>query len=418
MSKKGFSLVELIVVMAILGIAMAVVMSVFIPTLKHYKQQSKIAETEIEKIVGLELLRTDLENAGAGLPWFVEDLNGDGDFTNDWVLLNNYLEAAGDPADDYNDASTAPPRAIVCGNDVGSPVSGTGLNNSDYLVIKSMFVRMSEETQKWTYITYDSTTGQVVVNTWPDNNENPQNTSLVVAIEPTRTADRQRVLATVLDNNRDPTQVFFERFGNLSTTPTPFEPFPGQSYLIFVIDPADNTNSLRMPFNRADYYISNTNVPTRCAPNTGVLMKAIISHADGSRTGWTPLLDCVADFQIILGLDNNENGIVGTYANADGSTVTGGLSENEGASAVDIQQVLGNAQLLRERLKEIRIYILAHEGQRDRDYDFGSTTIEVGEFGLGHDGANAFNLKNRIGNEYKRYRWKVYKMLIKPDNLS
>jgi prepilin-type N-terminal cleavage/methylation domain-containing protein len=398
MCKKGFSLIELVVTIFIFAIVMAIVTNAFIPALKHYKQQSKIAETEVEKIIGLEILRMDLELAGAGLPWLVEDIGEDGNFSNDWSNLDNYLEAADSPANKYNDANTAPPRAIVSGNDVGIPNSDEGINNSDYLVIKSMFIRLSTETHKWTYITNDTTIGKVVVNIWSNIDENPENTSLVVAVEPARSANKQRILITTLDNiTGTPSQVFFTTFESLFSPSPPYLPSPDESYLIYVIDPADNVTSLRMPFNRADYYISDRNVPLRCAPNTGVLVKTPISHADGKRTEEIPLMDCVADFQLIYGLDTNNDGEIDTRTN-------------------DIS--LLSAEDIRSQLKEIRTYILAHEGQKDIEYNFGRSTIDVGEFGLGHDGTNAFNLSSQIGSEYKYYRWKVYKMLIRPENLS
>src|SRR6185369_9315031 len=49
----------------------------------------------------------------------------------------------------------------------------------------------------------------------------------------------------------------------------------------------DDNSDLRMPFNRADFYVRNPigaaiKLPLRCAPNTGILFKAIIGQGNGT----------------------------------------------------------------------------------------------------------------------------------------
>jgi hypothetical protein len=151
-----------------------------------------------------------------------------------------------------------------------------------------------------------------------------------------------------------------------------------------------------MPFNRADYYIwrAHTNpaqdeVPDRCAPNTGVLRKAVISHADGGRRDVLPLLDCVADLQVIYRRDTDDDGTI------DNTT--------DDISALTTQQI-------RDQVKEIRVYILAHEGQRDVNYTQTPTTIYVGDPGIG--GGRNFNIGTNVN-----YRWKLYTLVVKPNNL-
>lgn len=402
-SEKGFSLIELIVVMFLLGFAIMIASNSFVTVLKKSKLESKIAETQIEKIVGLEILRQDIEEAGIGLPWYVEDINGDNNFNNDWSALNNYLEA--DNTESYNAYDDAPddaPRAIVGDN-------AAGLNNSDILVIKSTVVRINDEARKWTYLTNDGTS--TTVNTWSDANENFDNETQVIAILP-KISEVHRVLMTRTDvaNN-----VFFTQYENVTTSYT----LPTRMvYMIYGIgpdnDPAAPTSSLRMPFNRADYFITNANVPARCAPGTGVLIKAQINHSNGRRGAGMALIDCVADFQVIFGLDMDEDGTIGTYSTPDGLTVTDAPFEAEGETFANVQSTLSDAALLRNRLKEVRIYILTHEGQRDTDFEFGQTTITVGEYALGQ----TINLPNVVGDpEYSFYRWKVYTLVVRPENL-
>lgn len=139
---KGFSLIELIIVMGLLGILLAITAGNFATLLSSLKTTSKVAETEIEKIVGLDILRQDIEHTGYGLPWDID--------TGNWGDIS-YLEAASqnicssnNNISDYND-TTAPPRGIISGDNVCD-------DGSDYLVIKSTVVRNNEEAQKWTYI--------------------------------------------------------------------------------------------------------------------------------------------------------------------------------------------------------------------------------------------------------------------------
>jgi len=71
--------------------------------------------------------------------------------------------------------------------------------------------------------------------------------------------------------------------------------------------------------------------------------------------------------------------------------------------------------LLRKRLKNVRVYVLAHEGQKDTFYTYPNATINLEDQELGV--LKAFDLSTVIGSTYANYRWKVYTMVIKPFNL-
>ena len=121
-----------------------------------------------------------------------------------------------------------------------------------------------------------------------------------------------------------------------------------------------------MPFNRADYFISkidesgNNIVPKRCAADTGVLVKATVNHSDGTFT-YLPLLDCVADMQVIYCLDTTGDGRCDTL-HADPATGTID-SYSDDLTAL-------TAQTIREQVKQVRVYILAHEGQKDTTFTY------------------------------------------------
>lgn len=368
--EAGFTLIELLITMVMFLLVIAAASNIFTGLLTQFKQQSKITETNIEGIVGLEILRQDIGHAGYGLPWVIP-------------TGVTYSEASSTPASTYNDASN-PPRAIVSGN-------GTGFNGSDYLVIKAVKVARNDACQKWT--TQSSSNTKRV---WSIASEDLNGTDRVIVVFPGSTDLNSRSLVVSGGN-------FTTTFNNTSG----FAPsIATDTNIIYGVDPDTN---LRMPFNRADYYISTSNVPQRCAEpgtGTGVLVKSVIEHATGNRGAGLPLLDCVADIQIIYRVDNNNDG---TIDNTTDNLAT--LTDTNSNGIIDDREI-------REQIKEVRVYILAHEGQYDRNYTFTNftpsacaTCIRIGEFGMGSD----FNLAT-ITN-YQNYRWKMYTLVVKPNNL-
>lgn len=378
-NKDGFTLIELLVVMVVFVVVIAISADTFKVIARQSAQQVKMSETQIEDIVGLELLRTDIEHAGYGLPWnYSETLAGYSEATSPATAVN------------YNDTAATVPRPILSGNDMAAY-----LNQSDYLVIKSTVAGMNAQSQRWSYFIDDAGARQ----TWTTDNLDP--TDRVVIIRPAAGATAQRRLAT--------------NGGAFSPQYAAFAGFPVQADdLIYgIIADATSTTPIRVPFNRTDYYISRpADISTSCAPNTGVLYKTTLNHGDGAFREY-PLLDCVADFQIIYRLDMDEDGTVGTSSNADGS----GVSSSEGI--VDVPATFLSADLIRSRLKEVRVYILIHEGQRDPDFNYPTNTVTVGDATLGLGGAvKIFDLAAIIGGNWQNYRWKVIQLVVKPKNLS
>ncbi len=378
--EEGFSLVELLITMVIFVLTIAAATAIFVPLLTQFKQQSKMAETQIEGIVGLETLRRDIEQAGYGLPWNIPTGVA-------------YTEASSSPASTYNDTVPNPPRAILSGNDA---VTNTVIGTSDYLVIKSTIVGTNDAAPKWTYIVGKGD-GTANVKTWGTTTDDFASTDWIIALIPSRgeSEANQRILV----NNGSTFSVKFGAGG--STVAANFAPaLQYDKYLVYGVSNSTSISKLWMPFNRADYYINNTssNIPPRCALGTGLLMKSVIAQADGSRSSGMPLMDCVADMEIIYGLDVNNNGNI-TYTN-------------------DISSIgTYSAQTIRDQVKEVHVYILSHEGQKDANYTFTgftgacATCVMVGEFGLGND----FDLS--VITDWQRYRWKVDTMVVHTKNL-
>jgi hypothetical protein len=181
---------------------------------------------------------------------------------------------------------------------------------------------------------------------------------------------------------------------------TPFNSLAGfsssdENRIVYGVDP---DTDLRMPFNRADYYVSTSvTKPGRCAQGTGILMKAIVDQSNGGFSGSSlPLLDCVADMQVVTYLDQIPplDGIAETFSN--------GLS-------------LPDAQTIRDQLKEVRVYILAHEGQRDTSYTHITNPMLVGESAtLGRN----FDFATHGITNWQNYRWKVYTLVVRPNSLN
>ncbi|MEW6569826.1 MAG: hypothetical protein AB1390_01425 [Nitrospirota bacterium] len=379
MIKKGagFALVELLVTMAIFLLTISAASSVFVPLLTQCKQQSRITESNIEGILGLEILRRDVEHAGFGLPWEIpEGLT--------------YFEAANPPGSDFNEVTasgtTDPPRAIQSGNDVNYPDIVKG---SDYLVIKATNVAINEAATKWADISNDGS--RIYVKSWASTADDLNAGDRVIVLVLSKGENGQRILKTSDNNNRNFTVQF-----NQSSFSKEFSPLQGETYLIYgVTGPANPaTKPLMMPFNRADYYVSNRNVPQRCAPRTGVLRKALLNHSGTYQGGIHPLLDCVADMQVIYGFDKD----------ADGDFEPGSGDEYINSLA------RFTAQEIREQVKEVKIFILAHEGQKDVNYRYSNDTISVG-------GALGRNFSLSTIPNYQNYRWKVYTIVVKPHNL-
>lgn len=66
-NNRGVTLIELLVTLVILGITLSAVYLTYNSILVDFKQQTKISETQMDKDLGLEILRLDLEHLGYGI---------------------------------------------------------------------------------------------------------------------------------------------------------------------------------------------------------------------------------------------------------------------------------------------------------------------------------------------------------------
>jgi hypothetical protein len=317
---------------------------------KQYKVQTKITESNVEGILGLELLRQDLESLGYGLPW-------------------SNLPSYSEPSPPVQNDDGAAPRAVA-----KVDASTLGINNgSDYLVIKSALVGMDAAAGKWTTLRAEEGTRP-----WGSTEEDLATGDYVIVLAPGGSATDQRVLLTPFQG------VSFE---SLSAY-VPANEF--QTNIVYGID----TGTLQRPFNRADYFIADGAdypTPQHCAPNTGVLVKAVVVHdGDGSTPDLLPLLDCVADMQVMFGFDSSGDRQVDSWEGT-----TGGRTADQ----------------IRTQLVEVRVNLLVQQGQRDGSYRYPNPTVYVGDNTIG--GVHSIDV-----SAYRNYRWKQYSIVVRPRNLA
>jgi hypothetical protein len=351
---------------------------------------TKTAESNVEGIIGLEIMRTDLEHAGYGLPYA---LPFSATFEESQVA-NNSLANGINPTD-FNDNkisslvdATKVPLAIQ-----GKAATGAGAweNGRDYIVIKSTLSGMNAAANKWSYI--DGVGGTSTIYSW-GNNDFVADERVITLNALTR--------ALVATSSTDFSYQVTVSGTNLIPAAAYRPPNNTTRYLVYGVSSAVD---LRVPYNRVDYYIKRpTDISPRCANGTGTLYKGVMSHGDGLVTNTEyPLFDCVADMQIFYGVD----------ANTDDDINEVNFHGNENYFSTM------SAENLRKQLKTIHVYILAHEGKKDKSYTYPSSTVQVGETINGTDYGRTYDLSllDGIGSEWANYRWKLYKIVVTPRNL-
>lgn len=416
---RGFTLPEMIVVCALFVMVIMITGSSFKTIISQAVKLRASEESNIEGIVGLEMMRHDIEQAGFGLPWISMDDDNP-------LVLPDYDEASSAPHSNYNDGGTNGacriPRAIVTGDNLAASATDSIaiLPNTDYLAIKATTVGRNAASQRWTYVTYSGTTSPKAkppVSMLSDNI--PSGAGVIVTrreMVQINGSDRYAAKLIYDADNTTSHQYFYQQFPS-SGDSLKLEWSPQRKEQVHFIYGVDN-GALRMPFNRANFFVGrpqdSAQVPPTCAPNTGILYKTTVNHGDGRLT-YIPLIDCVADMQVVLGFDMDGSGQVLAFSDANGTNVSGSPSAVDGIPLITaVQNTLADASLLRERLRVVKVYILAQEGRSDTNYN-STTPIIVGNALLGE--TTLTKQYDLAANNALNYRWKVYKIIAKPKNL-
>jgi prepilin-type N-terminal cleavage/methylation domain-containing protein len=391
--QSGFSLIEVLVVMVIFSIIIVAASQTFTGLLADFKKQSKIAETNIEGMLGLEVMRRDIISAGYGLYWSLDPKTAPttSAFTDEVSVA---ADANGAALND--DLNSDAPRALVFG-------SGYGLNSSDRFAVRSMNVAANCNSECFNYL---FTSPTFTVNSWTPANDNIAKTDYVTVMKPD---DTHRWLVFT----KSPAK-FTAKMQDVLTSYSSGTTSGQATSIIFSLG-TDSTP--RLPFNRADFYIANTGMPSRCAAGTGVLYKKVVNLSTTS-TGYhpaIPLLDCVADMQVAYRYDSTG----GNYGDlVTDVTPTNGIDVFPWHDTTDDEDPVWSEKA--RQIREVRIYILAQEGQRDNTFTYPNQTVRVGEaaFSFGTTATQSIPLGRTFDlsgiTDWQRYRWKIYTVIVQP----
>ena len=425
-NEKGFTLIELIITMSVFLVVIIIAAQTFNTVVTQYSKISKSEESNIEGVIGLEVMRHDIEQMGFGLPWGL--ISGhtvtysEADSANWSADTSNYSK--------MNDNTTSPPvpRAFVGFDSFAN--NGANLFG-DFIGVKGSTVGRSKAAQLWNYIPYQNYStasgreSRPVA--WPSNN----------------LAAGDKVIAIRTNfNNPDDDHLLVDSAGtfefNYNTNGSINDDFlPIDSLQTHMIYGIERTTALRMPFNRTDYFVKvpdalttdSTSIPAFCAPGTGVLYKATVNQGtSGTSPGkynYIPLLDCVANMQVVLGWSFNSGtskaqDAVHAYSSMPDktsysvSTLSATSVALPATVASDIQGWLQDPKGIREHLKLIKIYLLVQEGKRDSRYTYPVNSIVVGDQA---NGELILTQQYTFSAEQLKYRWKLYKIIVRPKNL-
>lgn len=417
MNRKGYSLVELLVVMVIFLIILGISNYAFERVIKAAGGQSKSVESQIEGVVGLEILRRDIEQAGYALLWHYQNVFPASDSFKEVDVAAGYA-VDGIDSTSFNDPlptnpselATNAPHAIMVGTTttggkiLGSAVDKATNPGTDYLVIKSVAVAFNENSKRWSFVNYsgNETSNKSYVQT-RGSVDDLQNGDQVISLLSTFSKDVGDDRLLLMNGT-----TFSYTYSGINPPSDEFKPSSADQkatvYGIHATDP-------KMPFNRADYYVArpSSSMPKYCNPGTGILYKA---EANQVKTGtpagkmtFHPLVDCVGDMQVMFEMDGS------------GLANTGPITFSETLVGLTAREV-------RERMRTVRVYLLMHEGKKDTSFQYPYTdannVLQVGDPKLSSSGRTwtADEMADKFGPDWRNYRWKVLSVVARPKNLN
>lgn len=355
---SGFSVVEIIVVMAIFLIILGGIFSAYLAQLKTSTTEYKFAETDIDIGIARNILERDISTAGYGL------------------------------ADDYTaDPSIPLPVALKANN--GNPdeltLTGTSLGTS------------SRTAQAWTYLSgIDGVSGLPTFHAWNDSREDIRVNSdtakndAVILIEPTTKKLLTQGTSWLFKYSGSP--------ANLTTLPCGTNAGSGVTYgtptmgtLVYGLQRSDNPKPA-VPYYTVLYKLDSTRRSANCNSGTFALTRAETTST--SIPNGDPVLQCVLDMEVAFGLDTDGNGTIDVWD--DGGT--------EAATYTTNKKLLKN-------LKQVRVYMLVQSGNYDPLYTYPAASVRVGDSNL------AVGRTIPINGNLSHYRWKMVNLNITPRNV-
>ncbi len=350
------TLIELLIALVIVILVLAAAFWSFARLFQGFKSQTKVSEAHISSIIAFELLRKDLEMAGFGVPY-----NCSG------ITFSEAAPSTSPPPDPSTYNVTPLNVTPFTLDDNGNPAG-----NSDYLVIRAAFSPYDGETTKWAYFKAENGTCPLTFGDGPFS----ENTNVVVEDG----EDNLRAIQTSGTNWR----FRITSASSLNTCPDCMT--DQHFYLVYGIASDNDTSpDIRAPFNRVDYYLATPTggLPARCSSTTYELYRAQMNHKDGTLNR-QPVLDCARDFQVAFKIDASWNSTL--------SSVTSASDQ-------------------KEKIKEVRVFVLYQEGQKERE------EVSNGTITLGDSDTGALSTFTPTGDE-RHYRWRVKEISVKPMNLG
>ncbi len=362
--QHGTTLTELLITLAIFSIVMTGIYSVYSMHVNHATREYRLAQSEIEIVIARNIIERDIMMAGYGL------------------------------ADDYGGLAFVPQpvslgatNSIVPGstaNPLGGRYPTTGLSGADALHMMGTALGIySRASQGWTYL-IKKTPAEFQV--WNDVRENIQPNDRVIYIEPNTRAIIAEGAAW---------RFIYPSFPNFSGN-------DGRGSLLYGLSrpPQGSGAEIPRPYYIVQYRLGGaaSDMPKTCSHGTRSLQRVEMTNGESIE----PLLACVRDIQVAFGVDTSspEDGIIDMWDN-------GGMV----SSSYDYQE-------LRRRLKQVRVYILVQNGNRDNDYFYTNPDnpltpqkIRVGDVNLG-TGRDI-----SLTTDQRRCRWRIIALTVTPRNL-
>jgi len=304
MKNKGVTLIELLVVLVILSVVLGAVYQSYLNVLKAYTQQTTTAVSNIDRLIGAEIIRRDIELAGFGIP--NDKLPLEYDEANNTLTISSTVSSRNDYTKCYGYADFNGKRFFTLDD---AEISAEDCNDTNicYLALDLDY------TQKFNCYKVDSS---------------------------------------------DP------------------------SKLLLLFGLSSNSTDNKITYELDDY--NSEDKPLRCAQNTKVLRRE-----DASTGGAQPILDCVERFKVAFGLDTDDDDIVDTWSTT----------------------LPSDPKVLRSQLKQVKVFIVYHEGRKDPAFNYSGGTIYL------NTSNGTIEQFTPTGDDI-HYRWKLFQFSVKPMNLK
>jgi hypothetical protein len=283
------------------------------------------------------------------------------------IIERDLMMAGYGLADDYGDLSVSP-----------LPVEAEEDSTGDSLLLRGTAIGiLSRSAQGWSYIEGVS---PLSFQQWDDARENISSGDRVIYVDPT-----SREILTA-----GPKAVF--KYPQMPSS-------AGRGTLVYGL----HSDNAALPYYSVEYLLGGT-PPSVCAPGTLNLLRAESKDNDPPvPANRKPIMNCVADFQVALGLDTDDDGLIDLWDPAQTGVFESGKYD---------------IKTQRKRIRQVRVYILVQNGNYDPYFTYSNPDDEADP-----DTMRAGDSRLETGRcvhltpVQRKYRWKVVSISVTPRNL-